>query len=86
MSIAEIIFTFILIWFLGGAAFTVIAIAIDIDIIDGREGTAKVVLWPITIIFYIFLGLVWIVKHFYDTILLGFWDFIKSIPNTIKEL
>lgn len=48
--------------------------------------TAKVFLWPLTVVIYILLGVIWLFKHVIDVVLYGFWLFLKSIPEIIKKL
>ena len=54
-----------------------------------NEVKAKVVLWPLTMIIYLLIGVVLLVKYvglFMIDIFKGFWQFIKSIPEIITDL
>jgi len=90
MSIVEIIALSLFIWFFGGLAFFIVYVMVmdegSCTLLDDRKGIAKLILWPITLVIFFLLAVVWIVKHIFDTILLGFWDYIKSLPKIIKEL
>ena len=53
------------------------------------EVKAKIILWPLTIVIYLLIGSILLLKHvflFMIDILKGFWQFIKSIPKIIVDL
>lgn len=65
--------------------FLAAACGFDADISD-RSVIARIILWPFTFVIYIIIAIVWLCKHVWDTLILGFWDFLKSIPHLIKSI
>jgi hypothetical protein len=65
--------------------FMAAACGFDADITN-RSVIARIILWPFTFVIYTIIAMVWLCKHVWDTLILGFWDFIKSIPSIIKHL
>lgn len=84
---SSLITTIIVAYFVGLVLSYIISIFIDLGYATStREDAAKVILWPLTIVIYILLAVIWLLKHIVDVVFYGFWLFLKSIPKIIKDL
>ena len=77
-------------WIVGTIIAYIISISVDSNYIKStKEAVAKVILWPLTLIIYLLIGAILLLKYvflFAIVIIEGFWQFIKSVPEIIVDL
>lgn len=77
-------------WVVGAVIAYLISILFDSNYTKTiKEARAKVILWSLTMIIYLLIGVVLLIKYvflFAIDIFKGFWQFIKSVPEIITDL